>query len=77
MARKRWSDLNRGQRAAIIVAASVQISLAAAAWVDLARRPNDQVRGPKAAWAAVIAVNFVGPASYFAFGRVRAVTASG
>jgi hypothetical protein len=47
------------------------LSLAATAWVDLARRPRDQVNGPKGAWAAVIAVNFVGPISYFAFGRRR------
>jgi hypothetical protein len=37
--------------------------------VDLAKRPKEQVRGSKPAWAALIAVNFVGPISYFAFGR--------
>jgi hypothetical protein len=72
MARKRWSDLTPAQQTAILVAASVQISLAATAWVDLARRPRELVRGPKAAWALGIAVNFVGPISYFAFGRIRA-----
>jgi hypothetical protein len=69
--RKRWSDLTPGQQTAILVAASVQISLAATAWVDLARRPAELVRGPKLAWAAAIAVNFVGPISYFAVGRRR------
>jgi hypothetical protein len=69
MARKRWSDLTPGQQTAALVVASVQISLAATAWIDLARRPPDQVRGPKLAWAAAIAVNFVGPISYFALGR--------
>lgn len=71
MARKRWSDLNDAEKAAILVAASVQISLAATAWVDLARRPAQLVRGPKPLWAAAIAVNFVGPISYFAVGRRR------
>ena len=72
MVRKRWSDLSDGQKTAILVMASVQISLAATAWVDLARRPAEQVRGPKAAWAVGIAVNFVGPLAYFTLGRRRA-----
>lgn len=71
MARTRWNDLTDPQKAAILVAASVQISLAAAAWIDLARRPPELVRGPKGAWAAAIAVNFVGPIAYFGWGRVR------
>ncbi len=71
MAKKRWSDLSDGEKAAILVAASVQLSLAATAWVDLARRPAEQVRGAKGAWAVAIAVNFVGPLSYFAFGRIK------
>jgi hypothetical protein len=70
MARKRWSDLNGREKAGIIVGASVQITLAATAWIDLARRPPELVRGPKAAWAAAIAVNFVGPIAYFTIGRV-------
>ena len=48
------------------MAAAVQIALAAAAWTDLARRPTEQVCGPKAVWAVAIAVNFVGPISYYA-----------
>lgn len=71
MASKRFSDLTPAQQTAILVMASVQLSLAATAWVDLARRPAEQVRGKKAAWALAIAVNFVGPISYFAFGRRR------
>ncbi len=72
MARKRWSDLTDAEKTAILVAATVQISLAATAWVDLARRPRELVRGPKPLWAAAIAVNFVGPVTYFAVGRLRA-----
>jgi hypothetical protein len=71
MAQKRWSDHTELQQTAVLVAASVQLSLAATAWVDLARRPEELVRGPKPLWAAAIAVNFVGPISYFAFGRRR------
>lgn len=68
---RRWADLPERQKATLLVAASVQLSLAAAAWTDLARRPADQVRGSKAAWAVAIAVNFVGPLTYFARGRRR------
>jgi hypothetical protein len=71
MARKRWSDLSDREKTAVLVVASVQISLAATAWVDLARRPAELVRGPKPAWALAIAVNFVGPIAYFTVGRRR------
>ncbi|MGY1616225.1 PLD nuclease N-terminal domain-containing protein [Geodermatophilus sp. SYSU D00691] len=71
MARERWSELSGRQRAALLTLASVQLSLAATAWTDLARRPARQVNGPKAVWALVIAVNFVGPAAYFLWGRRR------
>ena len=69
MAKKQWSELTSGQRIAAIVAGCVQLSLAATAWADLARRPAEEVEGSKAMWAAIIAVNFVGPLAYFARGR--------
>ena len=72
MAKRRWSDLSDREKTMVLVAASVQLSLAATAWVDLARRPPELVRGPKAAWALGIAVNFVGPIAYFTVGRRRA-----
>ncbi|NYJ08776.1 PLD nuclease N-terminal domain-containing protein [Petropleomorpha daqingensis] len=58
-----------GQRAGVVALGAVQVSLAAAAWTDLARRPARQVNGPKPLWALVIAVNVVGPLTYFRFGR--------
>lgn len=73
---RKWSDLSKGQQRAVILVGIIQVGLATAAWVDLARRPATQVRGPKAAWAAVIAVNFIGPVSYFAWGR-RATPSQG
>ena len=48
--KRRWQDLNTTQQAAIIGLGAVQISLAVAAWTDLARRPAEQVTGNKAAW---------------------------
>ena len=53
----------------MIASATVQFGLAAAAWTDLARRASGQVRGPKWRWAALIAVNYVGPIAYFRWGR--------
>jgi hypothetical protein len=64
-----WSDLTPRQQTAILVLGSIQLSLAATAWTDLARRPAHRVNGRKAVWAAVIAVNWIGPVSYFRWGR--------
>ncbi|MFC5789893.1 PLDc_N domain-containing protein [Agromyces tardus] len=71
MPNRNWSDLSPQQRTGMIVAGAVQLALAAAAWTDLARRPAEQVNGPKGVWAVVIAVNFVGPIAYLVFGRRR------
>lgn len=69
--KKRWSDLSTEQRTAVVGVGVMQMTLLAAALVDLRRRPADQVRGSKAIWAAVSFVNFIGPLAYFAFGRKR------
>jgi hypothetical protein len=70
-ARRRWADLSGRQRALVLVLGSVQLSLAASAWTDLARRSAPEVTGRKAVWAAVIAVNWIGPLAYFRWGRRR------
>ena len=69
MQRRRWQDLTPAQQAAVLVLGSVQLSLAATAWVDLARRPAEEVNGSKARWAAVIAINWFGPLAWFRWGR--------
>jgi len=69
MARKKWTELTGGQKAAVVLLGSLQLSLAATAWSDLARRPARQVNGRKGVWAAVIAVNWVGPLAYLSWGR--------
>ena len=73
--RRQWSDLSTGQQVAIVAAGTVQVALAATAWWDLAHRPAAQVRGPKAAWAVGIAVNWVGPIAYFTVGRQPSIVA--
>jgi hypothetical protein len=71
MARMQWDDFDEGQKAGLIVAMSTQVALAVSAWTDLAVRPAEEIRGSKAKWAAIIAVNYVGPILYFTRGRVR------
>lgn len=69
MTGRSWRNLTDRQRTAVLVLGSVQLSLAATAWTDLATRPAAQVNGSKLLWALVIAINFVGPAAYFRWGR--------
>ena len=69
MSRRRWGDLTPTQQAAVLTLASLQLSLAATAWADLAFRPGVAVNGRKPVWAAVIAINFFGPLAYFRWGR--------
>ena len=68
---KRWAEFSPRQQAVVLTLICTQVSLAVTAWVDLARRPADQISGRKAVWAAVIAVNFVGPILYFLRGHRR------
>ena len=41
------------------------------ALIDIKRRPAEEIRGPKAMWRAAMAVNLIGPVSYFVVGRRR------
>ena len=69
MTGRRWRDLSPREQTAVLTLVSVQLSLAATAWTDLARRPADEVNGGKLRWACLIAINFVGPIAYFRWGR--------
>lgn len=69
--RRKWAELSRGQRSGLLLLASAQLALAVSAWADLAARPASQVRGSKTKWALIIAINFVGPALYWARGIRR------
>jgi hypothetical protein len=68
---KRWGDLSSTQRKAVVLSGVVQLGLLAAALADIYRRPVEEIRGDKRLWAVVAFVNFVGPVSYFLFGRRR------
>lgn len=69
MGKTSWKDLTGRQQTVILALASVQVSLAATAWADLATRPASKVQGSKGKWAAIIAINFIGPVLYFVRGR--------
>ncbi|MDO5503861.1 MAG: hypothetical protein Q4G67_11870 [Actinomycetia bacterium] len=70
----KWQDLSPRTRTAVIVLGAGEVVLKVAALIDLARRPDSEVRGSKAAWAsAIVAVNAVGavPIAYFLRGIDR------
>ena len=69
--KRRWSDLSPRARGAIIAAGVVQNGLLVATLVDLRRRPARKIRGDKRAWTAAAFVSWIGPLSYFAYGRKR------
>jgi hypothetical protein len=67
--KKNWSDLTPHQQKAIILGGAVELVLTTLALRDLARRPSDQVRGPKALWVLSFAIQPFGPLAYFPAGR--------
>ncbi len=71
MERTRWSELDTRKKYGIVAVSVVELVLTTAALVDLVRRPADQVRGPKLAWAAGAFIQPIGPIAYFAAGIRR------
>ena len=67
--KKQWSDLTSTQQGLIIVSGAVELVFTAIALVDLARRPTDQVRGPKPLWVLGCLIQPVGPLADLALGR--------
>lgn len=70
--RTSWGALNPRLRQVVIAAGAVDATLRVAALIDLARRPSEQVRGPKWAWGLGLSVvNSAGvlPVAYFTTGR--------
>lgn len=71
MPKRRWEDLSAHQRGTVLLMGTVQIGLLLTALTDIYRRPAQEIRGNKLLWTAASFVNFVGPISYFLFGRRR------
>ncbi|HET6920937.1 MAG TPA: hypothetical protein VFI46_15955, partial [Jiangellaceae bacterium] len=72
-----WKELTTRQRQAIIIRGVCQTALLAAALNDLGRRPRGEIRGPKAVWVAISAVNYlgIGPIAYLLLGRRHGASA--
>ena len=70
MARKtHWKDLNSKRKKLVVLVSLAQVALTAAAYRDLAKRPAEEVDGPKFVWGIALLVNWIGPIAYFAKGR--------
>jgi hypothetical protein len=65
-----FEELSPPIRLAVMVLGTIQIVLYVTAYVDIARRPPDQIRGSKIRWRAICLLNTIGPLSYFRWGRV-------
>jgi hypothetical protein len=71
VAKKGWKDLSVRQKRGIMLGGTVQLGLLLAALLDIYRRPSVEIRGDKRLWTLATFVNFIGPISYFLFGRKR------
>lgn len=67
---KTHAELSTGARIGLGLVGLLQVAFAFLAFWDLARRPEDEVRGPKPAWIPMILINWIGPAAYF-LGGIR------
>lgn len=70
MAKKKWKDLPRIARIAIVTGGAIQLALIGAAHADISRRPADQIRGSKMTWRLISLINIIGPIIYFRRGRI-------
>ena len=71
MRSKQWQDLTAAQKRGIVLLGALQLTLLAAALIDIRRRPADAINGSKRLWTIILFVNFIGPIAYFLFGRKR------
>jgi hypothetical protein len=66
-----FGELSRRRQVGIVVFGTVQLGLLIAAERDIQRRSAALIRGPKTRWRLICLINFLGPLSYFTFGRRR------
>jgi hypothetical protein len=67
--RRKWSDYTAGQQGAIVLGAVLEFTLLTAALWDIWHRPPEEIKGGRRLWTLASLVSFVGPISYFVFGR--------
>ena len=71
MRQKQWKDLTDAQQRGIVFLGVLQLALLITALIDIRRRPADAINGSKRLWTVIVFVNFIGPITYFLFGRKR------
>ena len=71
LSKKQWSDLSPQKRMTFGLTGLLQVALLVAALIDIRRRPAEQIKGSKKLWTLVAFINFVGPITYFVFGRKK------
>ena len=67
--KKAWSEFTPIQKVGAVLLGTLQVTLLAAALWDIRNRPEEEIRGNKWVWTAVVFVNFIGPIAYFILGR--------
>jgi hypothetical protein len=68
---RKWSELSVPSRVGVSILGTIQLGLLVAAQVDIQRRDAGDVNGSKALWRLVCLLNFIGPLTYFRWGRRR------
>lgn len=63
--------MNDRQKGTFVFLILVQVSLTAAALVSIAKRSSFEIKGRKLWWILLSLVNYIGPITYFIFGRTR------
>ncbi|RNE49176.1 PLDc N-terminal domain-containing protein [Corynebacterium alimapuense] len=66
---KSCSNASCGQKAGLAALTIADVVAKTAVLIDIYRRPAEDIRGPKWVWVLAQALNGVGPASYWMFGR--------
>lgn len=69
--KKKFSDLSPLGKTFVILAVTIDVALFLAAQIDIYRRKPEEIRGRKGLWIGLCFLNFLGPLSYFKFGRKR------
>ena len=64
-----FRDLPVSRRVAVVTLGVLQFALLIAAEADIQRRQASEINGPKGRWRLLCLINFVGPLSYFRWGR--------
>ncbi|MDO5576632.1 MAG: PLDc N-terminal domain-containing protein [Fibrobacter sp.] len=68
---KRWDSMDGKEKKAVVLLTIVQFALLIAAMIDIWRCPKDKIKGGKNRWRLISLFNFLGPITYFCFGKRR------